>query len=83
MARQKLGKGLDAIISNGSGILKSGSTTVNIPLSHIHPNPDQPRKHFSITSLAELSHSIRTHGVLSPILVQKKQNGYLLTRIKL
>ena len=78
MAKQKLGRGLEAIISNGSGILKSGSTTINLPISHIFPNPEQPRKHFSIASLEELATSIRTHGVLSPILVQKFKNGYML-----
>ena len=78
MPKQKLGKGLEVIISNGSGILKTGSHAVNIPIENIKPNPDQPRKYFPLDSLTELSHSIQTYGVLSPILVQKNENGYLL-----
>ncbi len=42
----------------------------NIPLERITPNPDQPRMNFDEHALAELSASIREHGVLQPILVR-------------
>ncbi len=42
----------------------------NIPLERITPNPDQPRMNFDEDALAELSASIREHGVLQPILVR-------------
>ena len=45
-------------------------------ISLIEPNRDQPRKIFDEESLRELSDSIREHGVLQPILVQKKERGY-------
>lgn len=47
----------------------------HIPLSEITPNPDQPRKHFSHSDLEDLIASVKTHGVLQPILVSEKSSG--------
>ncbi len=41
-----------------------------IPIDHIESNPEQPRIAFNQDSLAELSASIREHGVLQPVLVR-------------
>jgi ParB family chromosome partitioning protein len=41
-----------------------------IPIEKITPNPNQPRRHFSDAELNELADSIKTHGVLQPILVR-------------
>ncbi len=41
----------------------------NIKLVHITPDPDQPRRHFDEAGLAELTASIKEHGVLQPIVV--------------
>jgi ParB family chromosome partitioning protein len=48
-----------------------------IPIELVHRNPNQPRQHFSETEIAELEESIRTSGVLQPILVRPspKQAG--------
>lgn len=43
----------------------------HLALDQIEPNPDQPRKNFEEASLAELTESIRTYGVLQPIVVEK------------
>ena len=48
---------------------------VNIRLSLVEPNPDQPRKEFDDTTLGELSDSIRQHGILQPLLVRPISNG--------
>lgn len=48
---------------------------VEIKVSKIEPNKEQPRKNFDEDALIELSESIKQHGVLQPILVQDK-NGY-------
>lgn len=47
----------------------------NIKLSDISPDPDQPRRHFDETGLAELSASIAEHGVLQPIVVVPLKEG--------
>lgn len=47
-----------------------------IPLSRIHPDPDQPRRTFDATSLGELAASIREHGVLQPLIVHQNGDSY-------
>jgi ParB family chromosome partitioning protein len=42
------------------------------------PNPDQPRKHFSETALADLAASIQARGLLQPIVVRRTADGYRL-----
>ena len=51
---------------------------VDIELDKIAPNPFQPRRHFDEQSLNELADSIRSSGVLQPVIVKKVANGYLL-----
>lgn len=52
---------------------------VEITLSDIRPNPDQPRKTFREESLAELVASIERHGLLQPVTVKRQEDGaYLL-----
>ncbi len=47
-----------------------------LPLSSIAPNSDQPRRHFDEDALHELAASIKEHGVIQPIVVVKKGEGY-------
>jgi len=49
-----------------------------IPISAIQPNRDQPRRHFSEEALAELAESIRTRGLLQPIVVCRCGDGFEL-----
>lgn len=46
------------------------NVVLDIPVSHIRPNPHQPRKHFSDDALEELSESIKQHGLIQPITVR-------------
>ncbi len=55
-----------------------GAHIEEIPVEAISPNPFQPRKHFDETALEELSRSIKEHGLLQPIVVIRKEDGYLL-----
>jgi len=55
-----------------------GARVEELPVDQISPNPYQPRKHFDETALKELSESIRKHGLLQPIVVIEKDEGYLL-----
>jgi len=56
----------------------SGARVEEINVESISPNPYQPRKHFDKIALKELSQSIRKYGLLQPIVVIEKDNGYLL-----
>ena len=49
-----------------------------IDINDIIPNSAQPRKNFDEAKLAELAESIRTNGVISPLIVRKSKNGYEL-----
>lgn len=70
-----LGKGLSAIFIENETEEKGSVITLRI--SEIEPNRTQPRKAFDEEALAELSESIREHGVLQPILVRPMlQGGY-------
>ena len=77
MTRTKrgLGKGLDALI--GSGTQRSqrimSDLTQEVPIDQIAPNPHQPRRHFDEAALAELAASIRTHGVLQPLILARAE----------
>ncbi len=51
---------------------------INIPVESITPNPEQPRKHFDETALGELAESIKTRGLLQPIIVTRRGEDFLL-----
>jgi ParB/RepB/Spo0J family partition protein len=51
---------------------------VLISLKDIHPDENQPRKNFNPERLAELVSSIKLHGIINPIIVEKTKSGYLL-----
>ncbi len=68
-----LGKGLNAIFMENDS--ESTNEAVNLRISEIEPNRDQPRKDFDEQALAELSQSIMQFGVLQPILVRPLIEG--------
>lgn len=51
---------------------------VEISLSKIEPNPNQPRKNFDREALEELSQSIKQHGVIQPIIVVPKGDKFII-----
>ncbi|PHS33813.1 MAG: chromosome partitioning protein ParB [Sulfurovum sp.] len=55
-----------------------GARVEELSIDSIMPNPFQPRKHFDEQALLELSKSISEHGLLQPIVVIEKEDGYLL-----
>ena len=80
-----LGKGLSAILEDVEDAYKqeqddNTNTTLvrEISVDDITPNPYQPRKVFDEVALRDLSHSILKHGLLQPIVVVEKDNGYML-----
>lgn len=76
MPKKALGKGLGALISEDLTHDESGIR--QIQMNRIFPNPDQPRKEFDPESLQELSSSIKTHGLLQPILVKPDGDNYII-----
>ena len=77
MATNKgLGKGLNALLSTESLVENKRDSVIELKINDVAPNTDQPRKKFSEDSLQELADSIKEHGVIQPLIVQKKGNGY-------
>jgi ParB family chromosome partitioning protein len=75
--KARLGRGLDALISNGDEN-GHGLAQAEAPLDAIERNPYQPRKEFDDTELNALSASIRSHGVLQPLVVRQVGDRYQL-----
>lgn len=48
---------------------------IEVDIARVHPNPDQPRRHFDEEPLQELARSIERHGLKQPILVQDSGDG--------
>ena len=77
--RNRLGRGLDALLAPPDEIVTSGSSSINeIELDRIEPNPGQPRSIFEEESLEELAQSLRTYGVIQPIILKEKGDGHYL-----
>jgi ParB family chromosome partitioning protein len=77
MNRKALGRGLGALLSSDRTIdLDSEPTEVDIDA--IVPGPMQPRVHFDEGSLEGLADSIRTHGVVQPLLVRRQGERFEL-----
>ena len=76
MAAKKggLGKGMSALIYDNAMEPTLGES-VRLSINEIEPNRDQPRKIFEEQALAELSASIKEHGVLQPLLVRPMADG--------
>jgi ParB family chromosome partitioning protein len=72
---QGLGRGLAALIPQRT---PGQAGAVEIAVASIRPNPRQPRTNFDEAELATLTASIRSHGVLQPILVIETLDGYQL-----
>ena len=70
MNRKALGRGLGALLSSDSTI-DLGAEPSEVELDSIVPGPMQPRTHFDEASLESLAESIRSHGIVQPLLVRR------------
>lgn len=73
--RQPLGRGLDALL--GSAPSEQRRQPPLVPIHHVRPHQNQPRKTFE--NLDDLAHSIRQHGVIQPLVVRPDgENRYII-----
>lgn len=59
-------------------VVNDNAEVKELDVKEVFPNPDQPRKAFDETALKELSESIVKHGVIQPITVVKRNDGYMI-----
>lgn len=78
MEKRVLGKGLKALIPEDVAIGPGERGTVQIKVDEISPGRFQPREMFDPDKLKELILSVKEKGVLQPVIVRPKGNGYEL-----
>jgi ParB family transcriptional regulator, chromosome partitioning protein len=79
MDRKALGRGLGALIAPVAITEEGkGESIAEIPITAIRPNPFQPREEFEPAALEELKSSISEKGVIQPIIVRRRPDGYEL-----
>ena len=88
--KRGLGSGIDVLIPKAKGTKKEEEKkkivkevvkevvkeSETIPINKIEPNQSQPRKNFNEDSLQELADSIKQHGLIEPLIVQKGKKGF-------
>ncbi|WP_448586405.1 ParB/RepB/Spo0J family partition protein [Thermaurantiacus sp.] len=72
-----LGKGLAALLDEMGARVPEGRAggPEMVPIDLIDRNPNQPRRHFDEAALEELAQSIRTQGILQPLLLRPRGEG--------
>ena len=74
-SRRRLGRGLAALIGEMDKPAPATSAALSadrqVPIELILRNPRNPRRSFSEADLVDLSQSIRTHGIVQPIIVRR------------
>ncbi|MFA4986802.1 MAG: ParB/RepB/Spo0J family partition protein, partial [Candidatus Brocadiia bacterium] len=79
MGERHLGRGFDSLLNNNApATLKRPFLTVEIPLDRISTNPLQPRRTFDEETLKELAASIASTGMLTPVIVKRTGDRYML-----
>ena len=71
-----MGRGLGALLSSDGIPENKRDSVVDLKINDISPNNGQPRKNFNDDALNELALSIKENGVIQPIIVQRKGEGY-------
>lgn len=77
-SKPAMGKGLEALLSISGIPENKGDSVVELKINDISPNNGQPRKVFNDEALNELASSIKENGVIQPIIVQRKGDGYMI-----
>lgn len=74
MAKKGLGKGLGTLFSEEIDEINENGI-IEVKISQVEPNKNQPRKSFDREKLETLADSIKEHGIIQPIIVTKSEDG--------
>lgn len=81
MAKQ-VKRGLNALLASieddRENIAATEDKILSLSTDRVMPNPKQPRKAFNEDSLAELSDSIKVHGIIQPLVVKREGANYII-----
>lgn len=70
MNTKSLGRGLDALFQYEHAAADEKTTMRHVPVAALKPNPKQPRQNFDPAAHKELAESIKTQGIIQPLLVR-------------
>lgn len=73
--KRSLGTGLDSLFGEDTVTVEK-EPTATLPLTKLEPRQEQPRNYFDEEAIEELADSIRTYGIIQPIVVRKMENGF-------
>jgi ParB family transcriptional regulator, chromosome partitioning protein len=77
--QQRLGKGLGALIGTDQELTANITDSVlEVDVNDIDPNLEQPRTKFDDEKLKELAESIKTYGIVQPVIVQRSGDRYVI-----
>ena len=78
MAKEKkgLGTGLDILFGAEDYDDDKESELLNLPISKVEPNKEQPREYFDQQALQDLADSISQYGLIQPVVARKLDTGY-------
>jgi ParB family chromosome partitioning protein len=77
MEKRALGKGLEALLPPSGPKIQTGAGEIQqLEVQYILPNRYQPRREFADADLAELAESVKQNGLLQPVLVRRKGDGF-------
>ncbi|MDE2388608.1 MAG: ParB N-terminal domain-containing protein, partial [Betaproteobacteria bacterium] len=65
-----LGRGLDALLAGSGADETGGDSLQNLAITQLQPGKYQPRTNMDQTALAELAESIKSQGIMQPILAR-------------
>ncbi|CAG7838948.1 Stage 0 sporulation protein J [Clostridium haemolyticum] len=71
-----LGKGLGALIPEED--IENSESVLKVKMNLIKPNSDQPRKNFHEEKILQLAESIKEHGIIQPLILQKSNELYTI-----
>ena len=76
--KRRLGRGLAALIGDDTteeAVVQDIRSLRHVPVELLHPNPNNPRKHFAEDDLNTLAQSLKTKGLLQPLVVRPRSAG--------
>ncbi|MFI5275291.1 MAG: ParB/RepB/Spo0J family partition protein [Candidatus Saccharimonadales bacterium] len=76
-----LGRGIESLLPqdfDDSLLLATSDRIEKIPVTKLVPNQYQPRQEFNAEAIKQLAASVKQYGILQPIVVAKRDDGYMI-----